>query len=66
MTGHDRARRPRGPPCPHRPRFPARRKSPCARPRGFWRTQEMFLIQEVAARLIGKGLDMGTVLREML
>lgn len=32
---------------------------------GFWRTQEMFLIQEVT-RLIGKGLEMETVLREML
>ncbi len=32
---------------------------------GFWRTQEMFLIQEVS-RLIGKGLEMESVLREML
>lgn len=31
----------------------------------FWRTQEMFLIQEVM-RLVGKGLEMEGVLREML
>jgi len=31
----------------------------------FWRTQEMFLIQEVM-RLIGKGLEMDEVVREML
>ncbi|OYZ99048.1 MAG: sigma-54-dependent Fis family transcriptional regulator [Rhizobiales bacterium 17-65-6] len=47
------------------PEHPVKEARDARETSAFWRTQEMFLIQEVM-RLIGKGLEMDGVLREML
>lgn len=45
--------------------LPAKEMKDARESGAYWRTQEMFLIQEVM-RLVGKGLEMDGVLREML